>query len=167
MISDDKSFSEGYKEYLEKQANRPLIVRILDKVHSVLFYRLPENLNFIFSKKYKLEKEHKQIGLTYWDRPKKVYDKFALDSTLAWVIYPMIVRFKRAKRWGCVDELFDNSTKGDECAKWEDVLDKIIYTFESLLIDESTFDIELETIKYEEIQEGLDLFSKYFRNLWD
>ena len=41
---------------------------------------------------------------------------------------------------------------------WHEILDKMIYSFDEILKDDST--------DQDKIQEGLELFVKYYMNLW-
>ena len=47
--------------------------------------------------------------------------------------------------------------------EWHGIIDKMIYSFEIIAND----DIVAQINQKEEIQEGLDLFAKYFMDLWD
>jgi hypothetical protein len=102
-------------------------------------------------------------------------DTYSLDYTLALVIVPALKRFKKDAKgtlWGCFlpSEHMDNSvrmTKGQRnrneraARKQQDeVLDKMIHAFE-LVIDDKALNRNLP-----EIQEGLELFAKYYRHLW-
>jgi len=156
------------------------------------------------------------------------YDTWNLDHTLAHIIYPALLQLKATKHG--VPNDFVNDVGGEDWAnqesfdfykeshnesweigakKWDDTLDKMIWSFEQLLkgdygdqyhhgtmeVDwvktdrtfpnpitgkvEDTFhmkdkdpnshwyDLEGHTLHEERIQEGLDLFGKYYRNLWD
>jgi hypothetical protein len=150
-----------------------------------------------------------------------------MDHTLAYVILPMLIQLKITKHgvptefaevggedWQSQDS-FDfykenvNEYFEDRCKEWENVLDKMIWSFQQLIDDdyegkyrhgkseydwvktdktypnpvtgkvEATYQMidkqpsehwtDYEGIRMHEqrIQEGLDLFGKYFRNLWD
>jgi hypothetical protein len=155
------------------------------------------------------------------------HDSFSMDHTLSYVILPMLIQLKECKHGiphefaevGGADyeaqESFDfYKETHNECfdkgvERWNEVLDKMIWSFEQILLDEyeekyrhgrSEFDwvrtdkefpnpvtgkiektfqmvdknpkehwTDYEGMrKHEErIQEGLDLFGKYYRNLWD
>jgi hypothetical protein len=155
------------------------------------------------------------------------FDTWGLDHTLALIIYPCLVQLKATKH-GVPSEFADVGGADYEhqlsfefysethkeafdlgCARWDDVLDKMIWTFEQLLKDdyndkyyygtpdyawqksdttfpnpitgkvENTFemvdknptghftDIEGMRMHEDRIQEGLALFGKYYRSLWD
>lgn len=49
------------------------------------------------------------------------------------------------------------------CKEWEVILDKIIWAFEQILVEDAVGKID----NYEKVQEGLELFGKYYWNLWD
>jgi hypothetical protein len=155
------------------------------------------------------------------------YDTWNLDHTLALIIYPALVQLRNTKhgipnQFGDVggekhhsqqsfdfyeestDEAFNEGVK-----RWEETLDKMIWSFEQLLkgdydeqyhhghaeydwvksdktfpnpltgkveetfqmVDKNPenhwYDYEGHQLHEERIQEGLDLFAKYYRNLWD
>jgi hypothetical protein len=118
------------------------------------------------------------------------FDVFSMDTQLAHVIVPML-KLLREKKAGipgdiintfheCSDQLeldFGLTPKEIdeiefECAekKWNDILDKMIWSFEQAMNDYplmyssmSKGDFE----RYEErMQEGFELFGRYYRSLW-
>lgn len=155
------------------------------------------------------------------------HDTWSLDHTLASIIYPALLQLKATKH-GVPSEF---ATVGGEdyesqdsfdfykdsvqdsfeiaCKRWDEVLDKMIWSFEQLLKDnhddlyhhgkseydwvktdkqypnpisgkmEDTFqmvdkdpeahwyDAEGHQLHEARIQEGLELFGKYYQNLWD
>lgn len=156
------------------------------------------------------------------------FDTWSLDHTLASIILPALIQLKHTKH-GVPGEFTDriggdsdsnlvfDFIKEDEpqvfdqlCDKWDEVLDKMIWSFLQLSIEDE-YDsqyhhgkLDFEWIKSEHtytdpisgktektyemkdknpgshwydyvgqelhderIQEGLELFGKYFRNLWD
>lgn len=141
------------------------------------------------------------------------YDTWNMDSTLAYIILPMLKQLKETKHgspWfeefdqtsNSVQYCFDFYAEGDSFAwekgheRWNQTLDKIIWSFEQINTDwESQFhsgetDVyheEVEDTEYsgmklgvmrefdseghskfqERMQEGFELFGKYYRNLWD
>lgn len=128
----------------------------------------------LFKKRYKLEKEHREIGLKLADRPIVKHDNWNLDFTLAWLIYPRLLRFRRAHTMGVPSEFVICDENGSMLDKestdaWHEALDKMLYAFEDVLLD--TYSVNKSADQYvehaEKVQEGLDLFSKYFRSLWD
>lgn len=155
------------------------------------------------------------------------YDTWSLDHTLAHIIYPALLQLKEQKQ-GVPSEII-NDVGGEDyseqssfdfysethdmafreaCKKWDEILDKMIWSFEQILKDdydtlyhhgdpeydwiktgkqftnpisgkmEDTFqmvdknpdehwyDFEGHNLHEEKIQEGLELFGKYYRNLW-
>jgi hypothetical protein len=155
------------------------------------------------------------------------FDTFSLDHTLANIILPALLQMKASKMGvpaefanvGGADydsqESFDfykdtyNDAFDQACKRWEEVLDKMIWSFQQLALEdyeeqyshgtpeydwvpsdkqyvnpdngqlEDTFtmvdknptehwlDIEGLRKHEERIQEGLELFGKYYRQLWD
>lgn len=82
-----------------------------------------------------------------------------LDITFADYIVPRLIRYKQIKG-GHPYELSSEA--------WDEILEKMIKAF-SLIRDQ--FEIQLKheyhKINWNEVQEGLDLFAKYYMNLWD
>ena len=156
------------------------------------------------------------------------YDTWSFDHTLAHIIYPALLQLKATKHgvpsqlvndvggedWD-PQESFDfykeshNESFEIACKRWDEILDKMIWSFHQLILDdydskyhhgnaeydfvesdklypnpisgklEKTYqmvdknpdrhwyDVEGHRLHEERIQEGLDLFGKYYRNLWD
>lgn len=154
------------------------------------------------------------------------YDTYGMDHTLALIILPMLVQLRNTKHGiphefaqvGGEDydsqESFDfykesvNESFNKGCDRWDEVLDKMIWSFQQLIDDDydSKYhhgDIDFEFRELDEkihnplsgkdevaheminrnknhwydhighhahearIQEGLELFGKHFRSLWD
>lgn len=154
-------------------------------------------------------------------------DTWNLDNTLAAIIYPALLQLKASKQgvpsefsqvggedyveqnsFDFYKETYDESFR-KSCEKWEEILDKMIWSFEQLLKgeyddlyhhgdihldwiesdkmfnnpisgklektyqmidknpDKHWHDAEGNQLHEERIQEGLDLFGKYYRALWD
>ena len=96
-------------------------------------------------KKYnkKLRKDLKQNG----------FDKsecWNLDITIAKFILPRLKYFRETTI------SYPHTTIGLD--GWHEILDKMIYSFDEILKDDST--------DQDKIQEGLELFAKYYVNLW-
>lgn len=96
---------------------------------------------------------------------------WSLDYTIASFILPRLIRFKKIKHgFPIFNECYDkgdvnlsdkqSSTKNEEL--WNSCLDKMIFAFTEISTDKSDFDRDDKLI-----QEGLDLFAKHFRGLWD
>lgn len=156
------------------------------------------------------------------------FDSWSLDHTLANIIYPALLQLKAHKQ-GVPSELVDdvggedysdqqsfdfykeshNEAFNIACERWNEILDKMIWSFEQILKDnydslyhhgkadwdfvesdklypnplngklEATYrmidkdpdshwyDAEGHRLHEERIQEGLELFGKYYRSLWD
>lgn len=102
------------------------------------------------------------------------WDTWSLDHTLALIIHPALVKYKEdslGTGHPCGLAPSKNKTnpcKNCKCEKvWHENLDKMIWSFKQLIDDEIT-SVKVKDYKayQEKIQEGLDLFSKYFRSLW-
>lgn len=88
-------------------------------------------------------------------------DVFDLDYTLALIISACLKEYKKR----CISypgELEDLYPACDPEVMWREILDKMIFSFEKI----AEFD---HLTKYKtdyRIQEGLDLFAKYYTGLW-
>jgi len=78
---------------------------------------------------------------------------YGLYYTLSKYIYPRLEAFK--------DHTYSNPI-GLGKEKWVKILDKMIFAFKTLAED----NIIIEDKEQKKIEEGLKLFSKYFRHLW-
>lgn len=155
------------------------------------------------------------------------FDTWSLDHTLALIIYPALLQLKATKH-GVPSEFaetggedyhsqdsFDfykedqNEMFEKKCEQWDEILDKMIWSFEQILKDDYDrlyhhgssdwdfvesdkmfpnpvtgvmeptyqmvdknpdshwYDHEGHVLHEARIQEGLELFGKYYRNLWD
>jgi len=155
------------------------------------------------------------------------FDTYSLDHTLAHIILPALLQLKVSKMGipaefadaGGADydnqDSFDfykethNEAFDEKCKEWDEVLDKMIWSFQQILLDdyekkyhhgepqynwvkgeytytdpvtgkvEDTFQMVdtnpdehwYDSVGHQEhekrIQEGLELFGKYYRHLWD
>lgn len=144
------------------------------------------------------------------------HDTWSMDSTLAYIILPMLKQLRETQHGSAMMPAFEQTStnslqycfpfyeEGDNAAweeghkQWEEVLDKMIWSFEQIntewehQFESGVSDIYFEKVpgtthsvmKYgpnhtfvydydgatkhrERIQEGLELFGKYYMNLWD
>lgn len=79
------------------------------------------------------------------------HDTYSLCDTLALVILPCLEEFKKHKD----SYPMDMSEK-----EWDEIIDKMIFSFTEIKNDMSDYE------NYEKVQEGLDLFAKWYRGLW-
>ena len=155
------------------------------------------------------------------------FDTWNLDATLALIVLPMLIQLKHNKQ-GVPNDFADvggadydvqnsfdfykethNDAFEEGCKRWEEVLDKMIWSFQQIALEDYDDKYHHGTPKFdwiktdqkfknpltgkleetyqmvdknpnehwydhighklheERIQEGLDLFGKYYRNLWD
>jgi hypothetical protein len=145
------------------------------------------------------------------------YDTWNLDHTMAMIIYPALIQLRDVKHgvpsefatvggedWNQQQSFDFYAETLNECfelgvERWHKVLDKMIWSFQQLCLDdydekyhhgeikiswsdtdplgmstmidenpdEHWYDHVGHMLHEERIQEGLDLFGKYYRNLWD
>ena len=99
-------------------------------------------------------------------------------------IIPPALRDLAKNSMGCPGELWDKKAKNNECHKWDEILEEIAQGFEAAKeMDNSsgckyekrlkdgciTYENDMKKIKLltKKLDRGLDLFKKYFLNLWD
>jgi|TARA_B110000881_G_scaffold140392_1_gene123778 hypothetical protein len=82
------------------------------------------------------------------------WDTWSMDHSLAHIILPMLKQLKETN-YGYPADLTE--------AKWNDIMDKMIYAFEHKVRDGDMVD----TGDQKKMQEGFRLFGKYYQNLWD
>jgi hypothetical protein len=115
------------------------------------------------------------------------YDTWSMDHTLALIIHPMLVQLHATNNgYGCVDiedaphigegEQNDNAFDSKAHERWNWVMEEMIWTFERLKKDdeyelfyteERGWDHESMKAHNDRIKNGLRLFGKYYRGLWD
>lgn len=176
--------------------------------------------------KVKLGK-YPKLGSKKTDIEIESHDTWNLDTTLATIIYPALIQLKNTKH-GVPNEFADvgganhdaqssfdfytdshNESFNEGLKRWDEVLDKMIWSFEQLafrdyddqyhhgksdyswilsnkkyhnpitnkveatyqMVDKDPtshyYDHEGHTAHEDRIQEGLELFGKYYRSLWD
>jgi len=110
----------------------------------------------------------------YRQRKKRGFDDrelWSLDHTIAKFVLPRLLIFKEKKIGYPADLTVE---------KWDSILDQIIYSMEAIIdewdgkydylpstkIASPSFAIRTIQIQEKKINQGLNLFAKYFRNLW-
>lgn len=121
------------------------------------------------------------------------YDIWNMDGTLSIIILPMLKMLRDDKHGSPGDMIgfnqtsnspqycFDFYEEGDSFAweeghkQWSEIVDKMIWSFEQNHPDydwedqyhtDAGYDVDGARLHAEKIQEGIDLFGKYYRNLW-
>ena len=102
------------------------------------------------------------------------YDTWSLDHTLALIILPALKQYKEdTNGHPCGLAPDPTQTRVDGCGncgceqKWNEILDKMIWSFEQVVDDDIVGYTPEEYKKYNErVQEGLELFGKHYRALW-
>ena len=88
-------------------------------------------------------------------------ETWALDSVICQFILPRLIRFK---------EIVGGHPAGLTKKKWNDILNEIIFAFYfSNNCDEDEFvncDEKTRSLNWLRYEDGMQLFAKWFRNLW-
>jgi len=107
----------------------------------------------------------------FWD-----FDLYLIDIIIAGVDY------LKKNGHGCPNEFYDSKKVNNECDKWKFTLNEIIEGFKAgkEIIEHKTslwkkengyykivFDTEKAKLLTKKFDRGMELFSKYFFNLWD
>ena len=107
-------------------------------------------------------------------------DIWNLDFTLANIILPALIKFRSnlnsyPGEFAEVQEDGVDGSVGGGIKKWEEILDHMIWSFTCVVTDDDYYHYYenhgKSWVGYTEhlakVDEGLMLFGKYFRNLWD
>lgn len=108
------------------------------------------------------------------------WDTWSLDHSLAQIILPALKQL-RATKHGVPGEFVHTKDGSKEIPfaraerKWNAVLDHMIWSFEQIVLEDreeqfhltGEFDVHAYTAYYKRVDDGLQLFGKYYRNLWD
>lgn len=118
------------------------------------------------------------------------YDTWSADYTLAMVIHPVLVEFRKEENLNSYPMAIDPEDIPDSVLaisgsdqfelgmiRWKWILDEMIWAFVNILdedsdtkfynIEEKTMDIEKYKAHNQRIENGLRLFGKYYQNLWN
>jgi hypothetical protein len=113
------------------------------------------------------------------------YDTWSLDDTLALIISPALKVLRDTtnsvayvedsdipESLAVVEKLridYEDSDdpQGYSEARWNYVLNEMIYAFDAIAAEDGDFFDEYDVIDYDRIQNGLRLFGKYYTSLWD
>lgn len=111
------------------------------------------------------------------------FDVWSLDHTLSTIIHPALIRLKETKHgypelWEdgmCYHHNYTRQLHFDFIdeeveteyliKKWNDILDKMIYSFGSIIDEDKLYGSK--EVDWDAVQEGLDLFAKHYTSLWD
>lgn len=83
-----------------------------------------------------------------------------LDIVLAQYILPRLKRFKKVNV---------NSHPGtlSSLEEWHEIIDKMIWSFERIVNDDWAYETNRRKEQVPRYEEGMQLFAKYFLDLWD
>lgn len=159
------------------ELKKTLIERVIELVQDMVQNFVYEPINWIYYDRVKSQK--KKIRIDYWDT-------WNMDYTLSFIILPMLKQLKERRVASTVttgedvceelkpskeeEERFKFYGEVDEKneARWDYILGEMIFAFESIVLDE---DDEYSGEEYKSrqvrINNGLRLFGKYYRSLWD
>ena len=142
-------------------------------------YKLKRGLSYIFSNKIKEIPRNDFFESQAFDKRNKEdaegfceTEFFSLDYSLALYIYPRLCKFRdEYAKYGtpgclCYDKDEKQLPSEESSKRWMEILDKMIWSFKSIII-EPTWNTteELQEINTK-IDEGLHLFADYFQCLW-
>ena len=100
------------------------------------------------------------------------YDVWSMDSTLALIIKPMLIKLKEQKHgvaWidnADVPEELRDSDNGYSEAKYNWFLDELIWAF-GFIVEDEYDNVDEYVANTKRADKAFILFGKYFRTLWD
>lgn len=94
-------------------------------------------------------------------------DTWNMDLTLSYIILPMLQQFKATSNGysKVSSEDIPETIKPESPEAWNYILDEMMYAFLSIQQNGSFSPVDIEEFK--RVDNGLRLFGKYYRNLWD
>jgi len=109
------------------------------------------------------------------------WDTWSMDHTLAHIVLPMLIQLKETKHGApyvdpddcpkdlCPKEQNEYGTDDTHFARWDWVMDEMIFAFASKFEDNDTFKVDREGMQayQDRISNGFRLFGKYYEGLWD
>ena len=175
----NKHYGLDWPEYGSKGLNNrvePLREYFLERLEDTLQWIYDHSINLY------LDKKQRKVKIRI-DR----YDTWSMDDTLALIILPMLKQIKDSKHGApyvdpddCPKDLRpkeqdEYGTDDTHFARWEYVLDEMIYAFkqkntddwESQYYEYNKWDMEGMQVEQERISNGFRLFGKYYEGLWD
>jgi hypothetical protein len=92
------------------------------------------------------------------------WDSYSAYHTMALIIHPLLIEYKSK---------MSSYPASLSAKKWEKIIDKMIFSFENIVGEDFEY-VEVdgkysheETMKQiKKVQDGLNLFGKYFQQLW-
>ena len=108
-------------------------------------------------------------------------DLWSFDDYLCEIIPPALRQLAK-RSCGCPGNLWDDKKTNDHCHRWKEILEEIAQGFEAIqqIMDLDFFkfikkdghysheiDKEKERLLTKKYERGMELFVKYFMNLWD
>lgn len=85
------------------------------------------------------------------------HDVFSLDNTLAYIIYPALLKYKECKH-GHPANMTDK--------QWDEIIDEMAQAFRMIRDEEDySFNNDYEEVQ-KKIKKGLKLFAKHYQHLW-
>ena len=111
-----------------------------------------------------------KVNITEYGENRKIeveihdFDTWNADATLAHIIHPLLLKF--------AEPLQSYPNDFDNVNEWGEVVQKMIWSFGQIVNDEAdepdiTKDKAAYMAYHDRIQEGLNLFGQYYRNLWN
>jgi len=121
------------------------------------------------SLKYDLKNLYSRVR--YGFEPWQVWN---FNSYAVEILLPNFRRFVKSKRMGCPSDTFDGTAKDNECHKWDEELEEILWAFEYYNRTEITgeeervpYDHEKAMADGKRMQAGFELFGKRLMGMWD
>lgn len=176
--------------FVENNDNKTYIINkdgnLSEDKTSCLNKKFPASVEFVVLKKspYLIKSpfvfENGLMNFSGEEGHNKVYEKFKeshgfsptetwdLTSSIAKFVLPRLIYLKENYHGLLFEDPTGRKSKKVLTVEETDkIFDKMIKSFKYAVFCNSNSDTEISTREYEEIHEGLRLFSKYFFNLWD
>ncbi len=107
---------------------------------------------------FRVPKELREYGFTWYDKPVSAHRKWNVDYALAWDTLASLAYFRKHNV-----NSYDPSFESWE--DWQETIKKMENSFYMILKDMIQYGISVKDL--EAYNEGMELYIKYFRSLWD
>ena len=168
MTLDD--FKKSMKEHEEWRQEHPVFAKLED-VHDFFKYAIPRKVSdWKFEVRMAWQRVFRGYDDRYWWSHFHEHSRITLEA----------LKTFRAKHMGSPSQFFGfNTTNEEGHAKWDEILDKTIAGFQASIDMDDVYIVDKngeydskatqkEIKRLEKIQnEGLQLYVKHYRNLWD
>lgn len=166
ILTRDEEGNEKSVDYEDdcKRAAPSIIFRVMDKCDYLIKSPFVFS-NGLFDGSHMVDKSHHEKFLNANGFAKT--ESWNLSSTIARFILPRLIYLKESYHGLFLDDPSNRNSRVLLEEETDKIFDKMIYAFEHIALKMNLDYSVMDEKDKKEIQEGLNLFAKYFLELWD